>query len=189
MSFRLPTLYHWSPASRFFDISKQGLQVFSESEVSSKGTRWPYICFGFDPSSAWAISGEIAQERDEDVDDHWDLWELIEFPEKAEIHVNPQFGPNLKEVRFMTSVPVHMLWHVGRKGHQDIAYGSDYKPLGAEDFELAGTEMIYCPDQETIDTLLAITRTDHLLDAVPPDAIKRAAQNVINLIPNPEQEQ
>jgi hypothetical protein len=196
MTLVLPTIYHWSPASRYVDIKRDGLKVYSDTSVSTEGSRWPYICFSFDPMTAWSLSSQTLIERELTDDDEWDLWALRQIPEDAAVHVNPSWGGEMKEVRVLSSIEPSALWHCGRKGNQEVGINAAGEALTGADFGLGESQKIECPDQETIDTLLALIRTgprtmvsDGQGRYVDFPRILDAAQKIIDLIPNPEQEQ
>lgn len=107
MTFVLPALFHWSPAERRAALFAEGLRPGSPSCVASC-SHLPYVCLGFTPSGAWALSGGF---RDGEVEE-WDLWQ-VRVPARAEVHVRPEFGDELQEVKVYTPIPADRLWWVG----------------------------------------------------------------------------
>ncbi len=107
MTFVLPALYHWSPATRRTSVFERGLIPGSPSAVASC-THLPYTCLGFTPSGAWSLSGATAHGEVED----WDLWQ-VRVPAGAEVHVRPEFGDELHEVKVYTVIPPHHVWWTG----------------------------------------------------------------------------
>lgn len=105
----LGPLYHWSPAARHDDIHRDGIKPGAPSTVAS--VPLPYVCLGFDPASAWAISG--AMEWVSEVD-KWDLW-LVRLGDGDSVQVRPDFGPRLQEVKVHNPIPADRLWWVGRR--------------------------------------------------------------------------
>jgi hypothetical protein len=125
-SAALPPLYHWSPATRRASINRRGLLTgrhlsrfdpvpdaeldpdLSPVEVLEQ-QRWraTYICLGFTADAAasvsWRVFGEPGQE--------WDLWQVY-LGAGDEVHVRPEYGPQLWEVRVHNPIPkrrVHFL--------------------------------------------------------------------------------
>jgi hypothetical protein len=107
----IDTLFHWSPAERREDILKTGLQVYSPSVVHSGEYRWPYICLGTTPSSAWGLSGDMewASEIEQ-----WDLWQ-VRIEEGDEITIRGDFCPVIREVRVRNSLPPDRVWFVATR--------------------------------------------------------------------------
>lgn len=105
-------LFHWSPAERREAIRSQGLQPYSYPVThTTQDHRFHYICLSPTPSMGWGLSG--AMEWVSEVDD-WDLWQ-VEIPPKAEVHVRPQWGPTIEEVKVYSPIPVDYIWYVGTR--------------------------------------------------------------------------
>lgn len=115
---RLPALFHWSPRDRYHEIMTSGLKPFSEPVTSTANLEngnviagWPYICFGTTPSAAWGLSGDMswASEIEE-----WDLWQ-VNLAENDEVHVRPDFGWDIKEVRVHNAIGPDRVWWVATR--------------------------------------------------------------------------
>ena len=113
---RLGILYHWSPTARRIEILKNGLQPFSRTTVSGDDPdgnvlAYPYVCLSPSPSAAWALSGDLgwATEVEE-----WDLWQA-QIPENVEVHIRPNFGPVVEEIKAYGVIPPDHLWLVATR--------------------------------------------------------------------------
>lgn len=104
----LGQLYHWSPTERRASIQERGLIPGSPSMVAS--TEQAHVCLGFDPRSAWAISGAM----DFVEPDDWDLW-LVHLGEHDSVAIRAEFGPRLQEVLVRNAIPAERLWFVGSR--------------------------------------------------------------------------
>ena len=105
----LPALYHWSPATRRRAIHATGLLPYSESAVASNTQ--PYTSLSPSPSSAWGLSGDMEWMGEED---EWDLWQ-VRLVEGDEVHIRPDFGPVIREVKVYTPIPADRVWWVGTR--------------------------------------------------------------------------
>jgi len=108
----LPALYHWSPVERRSEIRKDGLRPHEQAVThSDPALTSPYLCFSPTPSCAWSLSG--AMEWTSEVDG-WDLWQ-VRLEEGDEVHIRPDFGPTIQEVKVYTPIPSNRLWYVGER--------------------------------------------------------------------------
>lgn len=105
----LGPLYHWSPSDRFGSIMSHGLIIGSKPAVCSTAVQ--QISFGFDPQSAWRLSG--AMQWTSEIE-KWDLWQVT-IGEKDECRVRSEFGPLLWEVKVCNDIPAERVWFVGRR--------------------------------------------------------------------------
>ncbi len=109
MSIKLSPLYHWSPASRYHAIRREGLQPASSPTVAAQPLT--YLCLGASPARAWSISG--AMDYVSEVDD-WDLWQVV-LADTDSVAVRPDFGPYVIEVMIKNVIPPDRLWWAGRR--------------------------------------------------------------------------
>lgn len=109
MTVRLSPLFHWSPAERHESIRRHGLRAGMPATVAGSPQR--HICAGVCPQRAWAISGAMDFVSDIET---WDLW-LIHIATTDELHVRPDYGPDIDEIMIKTAVPPDRLWWVGRR--------------------------------------------------------------------------
>lgn len=105
----LPAMYHWSPSDRRDLIRRQGLLPGSESVTSSSPME--YVCVSPTPSSAWGLSGDMGWTTEVEA---WDLW-MVRLVEGDEVHVRPDFGPVLREVRVFGAIPPDRCWYVATR--------------------------------------------------------------------------
>ncbi len=105
----LQLLYHWSPADRFDSINRYGLIAGSPITVASSALET--ICLGPDPRTAWSISG--AMDWVSEVDE-WDLW-LVALADTDNVHIRPEFGARINEIKVRNSIPRERIWHAGRR--------------------------------------------------------------------------
>ena len=68
------------------------------------------VCLGFSPSAAWSLSGAIRAEPGET----WDLWQ-VSLADDDEVHVLPEYGRWLKEIRVANRIPKRRVWWVGER--------------------------------------------------------------------------
>jgi len=112
----LPALFHWSPADRRTDILRDGLKPYAPPAVSGGGEMsaiaWPYLCFGTTPQAAWRYSGDLDYNHLDDVE--WDLWQ-VSLSDTDEVHIRPDFGNAVKEVRVHNAIPADRVWWVARR--------------------------------------------------------------------------
>lgn len=108
---RFQFLFHWSPSERRVSIRENGLRPFSSPVVSTGDVRYPYISLSPSPSAAWSLSG--AMEWCSEIE-QWDCWQ-VGIPEEAEVHVRPNFGPIIEEVKIYSPIPPDMVWYVGTR--------------------------------------------------------------------------
>lgn len=107
----LPALYHWSPTSRRREIREKGLLPYQAAVRTAFTPRAPYVCFATSPSQAWGLSGDMA---DESEVEKWDLWQ-VRLAEGDEMHVRPEFGMAIKEVRVFNAIPPDRVWYVATR--------------------------------------------------------------------------
>jgi len=128
MSTRLGPLYHWSPRDRLNSIKRYGLlpgkrnirgpvwhgnetnpnidnnEDIGEGEFLQRG-----ICFAPDPATAWDLSHRIF-----DVPGTYDLWQVV-LEESDEVHILPQWGARIWEVRVFNRIYKRRLIWVGER--------------------------------------------------------------------------
>lgn len=95
------TVYHWSPIERRDEILRDGLKLLSEPVVHSGEESFPYLCFSPDPLRAWRLSGDMGWTSEYE---EWDLW-LVSLVDGDEIHIQPEWGPEITEIRCRNSIP------------------------------------------------------------------------------------
>lgn len=128
MTSHLGPLYHWSPRDRLSSIKRLGLvpgkrgvtgpvwhgnatnQNISPNEDIGEG-EWlaPYVCFSPTPVRAWEYSHGAW--RSEGT---FDLWSVV-LTETDEVHINPQWGAHIIEVRVHNRIPKSRLVWVGER--------------------------------------------------------------------------
>jgi len=114
----LDVVYHWAPADRHDSITADGLRPGHQpTTTSDPTTRMAYLCFATDPAVAWSLSAAIDWRYSEV--ETWDLW-LARLADGDEVHVLPEFGPRIREVRVTGSIPRDRLWYVGRRDIQGV---------------------------------------------------------------------
>lgn len=114
----LPALYHWSPRSRREAIQREGLRPYAPAltTVWQPGTdehiavAWPWVCLGTDPARAWQLSGGMGTS----AEDSWDLWQIT-LADGDEVHVQPEFGTAIKEIRVMSAIPACRVWFIAER--------------------------------------------------------------------------
>lgn len=105
----LPDLYHWSPADRRDNILAQGLRPYSPPSVNSMA--FPCICLASSPLDAWRLSGDMGWTSEVE---EWDLWQ-VRLADGDEVHVLPEFGPKVKEIRVNNAIPPYRVIWVARR--------------------------------------------------------------------------
>lgn len=104
----LPPLYHWSPRSRAASIRRLGLVPGKRPTIGTTRTvtdgRY-MVCLAPDPAAAWSLSGAIWARELGVV---WDLWQA-HLVDTDEVHVRPDFGPRIVEVRVANRIPKRRL--------------------------------------------------------------------------------
>lgn len=119
---QLGPMFHWSPRSRRKGILRSGLLPNMRPTVTGGGAyinnvtgeleewRMSAVCMSPSPQTAWDYSaGTIG-----DTGETWDLWQ-IRLADTDEIHVRPDFGPYLIEIRVANRIPKSRLWWVGER--------------------------------------------------------------------------
>lgn len=113
---RLPTMFHWAPAARREAILREGLKPYAptpaEGENPENGNAivgWPWVCVAPEPSRAWGLSGGMGW-----AEGDWDLWE-VRLSEHDEVHIRPEFGDAIKEIRVHNAIPADRVWFVGTR--------------------------------------------------------------------------
>lgn len=113
---KLETVYHWAPADRYDQIARDGLRLKEQpTTTGDPTTRMSYLCFSPDPATAWSLSAAIDWRYSEV--ETWDLW-LARLGDGDEVHILPEFGPRIKEIRVNGPIPPDRLWYVGRRDMQ-----------------------------------------------------------------------
>lgn len=107
----LDILFHWSPIENRESILQTGLKPYAHPCVHSRNLAYPYICMSPSPSLAWGLSGDMDWVGD--IED-WDLW-MIRLAEKDDVHVSPNWGAEIAEVRVRNAIPADRLWWVGQR--------------------------------------------------------------------------
>lgn len=105
----LPTLYHWSPASRYEGIRRDGLVAGSPPVTCSSAVQ--RISVSPDARTAWALSGAMEWTSEHGV---WDLW-AVTLTDRDGFSVRPGYGARIEEVQILGSVPAERVWYVGRR--------------------------------------------------------------------------
>jgi hypothetical protein len=100
----LDVLFHWSPRERRTGITRLGL-VPGKRPTAPGGvmavTDWEQmICLGPTPVRAWRLSAQAFGSPY----GWWDLWE-VSLDAKDAVHLVPQWGPVLREVRVANRIP------------------------------------------------------------------------------------
>jgi hypothetical protein len=106
---RLGVLYHWSPTDRRAGILEHGLLPAQPNTVASCAL--PYVCLGFSPAGAWAISGDTIDDPEEVS---WDLWQ-VQLDLTDQVAIQSEFGPVLREVNVANPIPPARMWWVGTR--------------------------------------------------------------------------
>lgn len=126
MSIYLGPLFQRSPLRCRASIRKRGLRPTTDTAVCDHPTppnlghimvdheleNVKAVCLGTSPALAWGLSGVWSAERG--VGDVWDLWE-VNLADTDEVHVLPEFGQRMDEVRVLGPIPVGRIWHVGAR--------------------------------------------------------------------------
>lgn len=125
MSIYLGPLYHWSPVANRAGIRKRGLRPTTLTAIAQRPTpphvRGHYVedlepvelkavCLGTSPALAWALSGVW----DATPGAVFDLWE-VNLVDTDEVHVVPEYGQRMDEVRVIGPIPRGRVWHVGER--------------------------------------------------------------------------
>lgn len=111
----LGPLYHWSPRSRRKQILKLGLMPgrrnITGPVVNGDGSEWrqPCVCASPDPATAWAYSHGAW--RSTGTFDLWQFW----LEDADEVHVLPQWGSRIIEVRVHNRIRKARLIWVGER--------------------------------------------------------------------------
>lgn len=113
----LPHLYHWSPAERHEQIEREGLRPYSPPTISGgeiEGVRYAfgYACLSPTPSAAWSLSGAMDWMAGEV--ETWDLWQVT-LDAGDEVHVRPNFGPIVEEIKVYSPIPAERCWWVATR--------------------------------------------------------------------------
>jgi len=106
----LPALYHWSPVDRFEQIRREGLRPHAQPAVASISLC--YVCLSPTPSAAWGLSGDMPYMSEVD---EWDLWQ-VRLAKGDEVHIRPNFGPEIEEIKVHGPIPPDRVWWVARRG-------------------------------------------------------------------------
>jgi hypothetical protein len=107
----LPALYHWAPRDRRESIRSEGLKPYSPPTVCTGEHVSPYLSLSPDPARAWHLSGAMDWHECEE----WDLWQ-VRLAEHDDVHIRPDFGPEIQEVKLYNPIPADRLWFVGERG-------------------------------------------------------------------------
>lgn len=103
----LATLYHWSPVARRPAILNEGLRPSCKTTLDSSPSG--EVCLSASPAQAWELSGDLGL-----VSGQWDLWQVT-IAETDEVHVLPQWGPRVREVRVRGLIPADRCWLVASR--------------------------------------------------------------------------
>lgn len=120
----LAALFHWSPVEARARIRKRGLVPRTPTsiaqrptppgtghvEVDEEAVEVKAVCLGTTPAAAWSLSGTWSAA----YGSTWDLWEC-NVPDELEVHVVPEMGTELWEVRVLGTIPRGRMWHVGSR--------------------------------------------------------------------------
>jgi hypothetical protein len=115
----LGPLYHWSPRERLNSIKKLGLvpgrrniqgpTLLNFKDPSMGEFRQDSVCFSLDPVTAWRYShgawGSVGT---------FDLW-LVWIESTDEVHVLPNWGGRISEIRVKNRIPKSRLFWVGER--------------------------------------------------------------------------
>lgn len=108
----LGTLYHWSPITRRVAILQDGLKPYQAPVTHSGGEHaYPYVCLSPAPSTAWGLSGDM--EWTSEIEE-WDLWQ-VQIPDAVEVHVRPNHGPLIEEIKVYGAIPADHVWYVATR--------------------------------------------------------------------------
>lgn len=125
MTIFLPPGYHWAPTAVRPSIMRRGLKPTTATAVWHRPVGYGHrghitvdsepdallaVCLGTTPSTAWSLSGAINADRGES----YDLWEVW-LADDDEIHVRPQMGYGIDEVRVIGHIPKARCWYVGTR--------------------------------------------------------------------------
>lgn len=105
---RIGPLFHWSPTGRRLSILTSGLVPAKPPTVAT--TELSYVCLGFSPSGAWALSGGSL----DNPAPEWDLWQ-VQLADRDSVTVRPEFGSLMCEVMVHNLIPAERLWWVGTR--------------------------------------------------------------------------
>lgn len=119
MSSNLGPMYHWSPRDRIKGIKRLGLvpgkrnvagPTYHDPEDPDMGEFvQPGVCLSPDPATAWAYSHGAW--RSTGV---FDLWQLS-LVSTDEVHILPQWGARIVEVRVHNRIPKSRIVWVGER--------------------------------------------------------------------------
>lgn len=120
MSTSLGPLYHWSPRERLGSIKRLGLvprkknfagygEYVNPASGETEVFLADYVCFATTPATAWNYSHGVWK-----TTGIFDLWEVY-LDETDEVHVNPQWGDRIVEVRVHNRIPKRRLIWVGER--------------------------------------------------------------------------
>jgi len=107
----LSSLYHWSPTERRTAIRSEGLKPYQAPTVCTGEHVSCYLSLSPDPAVGWKLSGAMDWHECEE----WDLW-LVTLAEQDDVHIRPEFGPVIQEIKVYNPVPADRLWFVGQRG-------------------------------------------------------------------------
>lgn len=119
MTLGLGPLYHWSPRDRLNNIKKLGLvpghrnmmgPTYHDPDDPSKGEfRQDGICLAVDAATAWAYSHGTW--KTVGTFDLWQVW----LVSTDEVHILPQWGDRIVEVRVKNRIKKARLVWVGER--------------------------------------------------------------------------
>lgn len=126
MSQELGPLYHWSPRDRLNSIKRLGLitgrrgvtgPIYNVWGVDDNGEpclipgewRADYVCFSPTPVTAWNYSHGAWRTKGT-----FDLWSVV-LEDTDEVHINPQWGSKIVEVRVHNRIKKARLVWVGER--------------------------------------------------------------------------
>lgn len=128
MSTQLGPLYHWSPRDRLKSIKRQGLvpgkrnvagprwngteddpNIDDNRDLGAGEFRQAGVCFSPSPATAWGHSHGCWRSVGT-----FDLWQ-VDLIDTDEVHVNPQWGATIIEVRVHNRIPKSRLIWVGER--------------------------------------------------------------------------
>ena len=127
MADTIGPLYHWSPRDRLKSINRQGLmpgkrniagpiyhgtpdnvneanEDLGAGEFVRNG-----VCFSTSPATAWNYSHGCWKSSGT-----FDLWQ-VDLIDSDEVHVNPQWGARIIEVRVRNRIPKSRLTWIGER--------------------------------------------------------------------------
>lgn len=115
MSFVLPVLFHWAPASKRRGIVRYGLlpgqpPTCMDSEDAPEEYRQTAVCLGTSPSHAWSLSGDLYATPG----DTWDLWQM-NLDDNDLVIPLPFEGFRLQEIRVANRIHKRRVWYVASR--------------------------------------------------------------------------